>query len=94
MRRLRKGYLRLAFGAGTHERSIAQTIDVSAIATDIDKKTIIAAVSAYLGGFQDADTTGQVIAAFRDVSGTELGKIETPVYDTKQPPNQIKAAQD
>jgi hypothetical protein len=77
-------YLRLQFEGDTHELSVSQTIDVSSIATDIDKKTVTASISAYLGGFHDSDTTGQIIVSFQDASGSELGKIGTAAYDTKQ----------
>ena len=79
-------YLRLQFESGTHELSISQTIDVSSLAADIDKKSVTASVSAYLGGFLNSDTTGVVTAYFQDASGAELGKIETTPYDTKQLP--------
>ena len=81
-----KGYLRLQFESGTHELSISQTIDVSSLAADIDKKSVTASVSAYLGGFLNSDTTGTMTASFQDASGAELGKIETTPYDTKQLP--------
>lgn len=56
------------------------------LASDIERKTVTATVSAYPGGFLDSDTSGQVIASFLDVSGNELGKVETAPYDTKQLP--------
>jgi hypothetical protein len=58
----------------THELAVSQTIDVSSLAGDIDKKSVTATVSAYLGGFHDSDTTRQIIASFQDASGRELGK--------------------
>ncbi len=85
-------YLRLQFEGETHELSASQTIDVASLATDIDKKTVTATVSAYLGGFRDSDTTGKVIASFQDASGTELGKIETAPYDAKQLPKADKGS--
>jgi hypothetical protein len=85
-------YLRLAFEGDTHELSVSQTVDVAALAIEIDKKTVTATVSAYLGGFKDSDTTGQVVASFQDASGSELGKIETPPYDTKQLPKREKGS--
>lgn len=75
-------YLRLAFGESVHELSTSQTIDLSASANEIDKQPVAAAISAYLGGFLNSSTTGQVMASFQDAAGKELGKIETTRYVT------------
>jgi len=87
-----KRYLRLAFEGDVHELSVSQTIDVAALAGDIDKKLITAAISAYLGGYIDGDTSGQVTASFQDDSGNELAKIQTEPYDTKQLPKAEKGS--
>lgn len=81
-----KHYFRLAFGQDTKELSVTQTIDVAAIAGEIDKKPLTASVSGWLGGFHDSDTTGQIIVSFQDAAGKELAKVETKPYDTKQLP--------
>lgn len=75
-------YLRLAFSESVHELSTSQTIDLSASAGEIDKQSVTATISAYLGGFLGSSTTGQVIASFQDTTGKELGKIESQRYDT------------
>ncbi len=75
-------YLRLAFGESVHELSTSQTIDLLSSANEIDKQPVTAAISAYLGGFLNSSTTGQLIASFQDAAGKELGKIETTRYDT------------
>jgi len=85
-----KRYLRLAFAADKHQLSVSQTIDVAHLAADIDKNAVTAEVSAYLGGFVDGDTTGQVTASFQDASGQELGKIQTEPYDTAKLPKPEK----
>lgn len=87
-----KRYLRLAFEGDTHELSVSQAVNVAALASEIDKKAVTATVSAQLGGFKDSDTTGQVIASFQDASGSELGKIESSPYDTKQLPKAEKGS--
>lgn len=79
-----KRYLRLQFEGSTHMLSAAQTINVTASADAIDKKTVTAAASAYLGGFLNSDTTSRVIVSFQDAAGTELGTLETKPYDTAQ----------
>jgi hypothetical protein len=85
-----KRYLRLAFEAETHQLSVSQTTDVASLAADIDKNAVTADASAYLGGYIDGDTTGQVTASFQDASGQELGKIQTEPYDTAKLPKPDK----
>ena len=85
-------YLRLQFEGETHELSISQTVDLSSLAADIDKKLLSASVSAWLGGFLNSDTTGIVTASFQDASGAELARIETTPYDTKLLPKAEKGS--
>jgi hypothetical protein len=81
-----KRYLRLQFEDAVHELSVSQTLDVAPSADDIDKNTVSATISAYLGGYKESDTTATLMAAFQDASGRELGTIQTKAYDTKEIP--------
>ncbi len=81
-----KQYVRLQFGDTVHELSTSQIVDISAASSDIDKGNVTADASAWLGGFQDADTTSVIEVSFQDASGKELGKFATdPVDMTKLP---------
>ena len=61
------------------EPSVAQIIDVTPSASDIDKNLVYRRLSAYLG-FHNGDETGTLIASFQDSRGREPGKIETKPY--------------
>ncbi|MGO8813578.1 MAG: hypothetical protein ACLQVG_02790 [Terriglobia bacterium] len=79
-------YVRLAFEGKAPAPSTSQTVDVSAAAAKIDQKIVTAAISAYLGGFQNADTTSTLTASFQDAAGKELGTLQTqPVNMTQLP---------
>ena len=81
-----KRYLRLTFTDTVHELSVSQTVDVAPSAEDIDKNIVTAAISAYLGGFKEADTTSTLTASFQDASGKELGKLSTNPYRASELP--------
>ena len=81
-----KRYLRLQFEDTVHELSVSQTVAVAPSADDIDKNTVSATISAYLGGYRESDTTGTLTASFQDASGKELGTLQTKPYDTKAIP--------
>lgn len=81
-----KQYLRLQFGEGTHELSVSQTVDASSGAAEIDKGLATAAFSAYLGGFRNSDTTGQLAVSFQDASGKELGTAASKPYSSAELP--------
>lgn len=81
-----KRYLRLAFEDTVHELSVSQTVDVAPSADDIDKNAVSATLSAYLGGFKEADTSATLTASFRDTSGKEVGTLRTKPYDANQIP--------
>lgn len=75
-------YLRLGFQADVRELSTSQAIDVAPAAGEIDAGKVRVRISAWLGGFHDADTSGEVLAIFDDAAGHELGRIATKPYDT------------
>jgi hypothetical protein len=79
-------YARLQFGDVVHELSTSQTIDVAPVSADIDKGNITATVSAWLGGFQNADTANLLEVSFQDAAGKELGKLATTPVDTAKLP--------
>ena len=79
-------YLRLAFQAEATELATSQVVNVASIATQIDAGGVGAHVSAYLGGFSDSDTSGEVIAIFDDAAGKELARISTQPYNTSRLP--------
>ena len=78
-----KYYARLAFDGDVHELLTSQTVDVSAGAAKIDANKVTVTISAYLGGYRDADTTSVLNASFQDVDGKELGSLVTDPVDTK-----------
>ena len=57
-------------GPAAANTSATQVIDVSASAASIDAGLASATLSGYLGGFRTSDDRMQVVAAFKDASGT------------------------
>jgi hypothetical protein len=76
--------LHLDFVGGTREPSVAQAIDVTSSASDIDKNLVYRRLFAYRGGFHNGDETGTLIASFQDSRGREPGKIETKPYQDEE----------
>jgi hypothetical protein len=79
-------YARLQFGDAVHELFSSQTVDVAPASADIDKGTVTATVSAWLGGFQNSDTANILEVSFQDAAGKELGMIATDPVDTSKLP--------
>lgn len=80
-------YFRLQFEGDQDQQPAAeQTVDVSALAADIDAGKVTARLAGELGGYRDSDTTAWIEAAFEDGAGRPLGALKTDNVDTSSLP--------
>lgn len=72
-------YLRLEWqtnpGKADDSRTASQEIDLTALATDLDRGAVWAKLSGYLGGLMEGNTATRLSITWLDASGKETGEL-------------------